>query len=374
MQSARHLLIKPASGGCNLRCTYCFYRDETEKRRCASYGVMTEQTQEAVIRKALAAVARACTFAYQGGEPTLAGLGYYRRAAALQKQYRREGVRIYNAIQTNGYRLGDEWAHFFAENRFLVGLSLDGVRKTHDCYRLGPDGNGTFDEILKTARLFDRCGVAYNILTVVNAWTAQCSKEIYRFYRDCGYRYLQFIPCLDPLDETPGAEDYSLTPALYGRFLCELFDLWYADLTHGRPVSIRQFDNYVQMRMGYPPESCGMCGICGVQDVVEADGGVYPCDFYVLDDYRLGNLNDDDFDAIDHRRRELRFLEESVQPDERCRGCAHFALCRGGCRRYREPRVNGRLGRNVFCAAYEQFFAYAGRRIDRLAARFVRPL
>lgn len=374
MQSARHLLIKPASGGCNLRCTYCFYHDITEKRDCASYGLMSEETQEAVIGKALAAVTRACTFAYQGGEPTLAGLPYYRHAAELQRQYNKNGVRIYNAIQTNGYRLDDEWARFFAENRFLVGLSLDGVQRTHDRFRRAPDGGGTFDEVQRTARLFDRYGVPYNILTVVNAETAPLAREIYQFYQKCGYRYLQFIPCLDPLGELPGARDYSLTAALYGRFLCELFDLWYEDVIHGRAVSIRQFDNYVQMRMGYPPESCGMCGVCGVQDVVEADGSVYPCDFYVLDGYRLGNLNVDGFPDIDRRRRELGFIEESLPQSGRCRDCAHFALCRGGCKRYREPRVDGRFGRNVFCEAYEQFFTYAGRRLDRLAAWFVRPL
>ena len=374
MQSARHLLIKPASGGCNLRCMYCFYRDVSEKRSCASYGLMTEKTQEAMIRKALAAVTRACTFAYQGGEPTLAGLEYYRRASELQKKYGKSGVRVYNAIQTNGYRLDEEWAQFFAENRFLVGLSLDGIRKSHDLYRRAPDGSGTFEEIQKTARLFDRYGVAYNILTVVNAKTALLAREIYTFYQTCGYQYLQFIPCLDPLDEPPGGRAYSLTPALYGQFLCELFDLWYADLMRGRQISIRQFDNYVQMRMGYPPESCGMSGVCGMQDVVEADGGVYPCDFYVLDSYRLGNVNQDSFEDLDRRRHDLRFMEESLEQDEKCHTCPHFVWCRGGCKRYREPRTNGRLGRNVFCESYERFFAYAGRRLDALAARFVRPL
>src|SRR5699024_5362855 len=139
--------------------------------------------------------------------------------------------------------------------------------------------------------------------TVVNAQTAKKIQSIYTFFKKNGFRYLQFIPCLDPLGEEPGQRDYSLTPEAYGEFLCRLFDLWYKDLMNGEEVSIRQFDNYIQMLMGYPPESCGMSGVCSFQNVVESDGSVYPCDFYVLDEWKLGNLNINSFPELEEKRK-----------------------------------------------------------------------
>ncbi len=363
-----HLLVKPASGLCNLRCDYCFYHDEAQKRTTASYGMMSEQTLAVVLEKALRYAAGSLTVAYQGGEPTLRGLPFFQRSIELQRQYNRKGLPIHNALQTNGYGLTEEWARFLAENRFLVGLSLDGKRETHDACRHTPEGEDTFAAVLKTARLFDRFGVDYNILTVVNAYTARRAESIYNFYRQNGFAYLQFIPCLDPLDEPPGSRPYSLRPKAYGDFLKTLFDLWYRDLLAGRFVSIRQFDNYVDMLRGYPPESCGMAGVCAPQHVIEADGSVYPCDFYVLDQWRLGNLLDDDFADLAAARETLGFVERSRQIDEACRVCRFGPLCRGGCRRYREPEIEGRLRRSFFCESYQAFFAYAADRLARLAA------
>ena len=220
----------------------------------------------------------------------------------------------------------------------------------------------------RTAALFDRFGVEYNILTVVNAQTARRGQSIYNFYKKSGFRYLQFIPFLDPLGEAPGAREYSLTPAAYGEFLCRLVDLGYQDWMAGTPVSIRQFDNYIQMMLGYPPESCGMSGICARQNVVEADGGVYPCDFYVLDGYCLGNLNQCGFDEIEAKREALGFVEESKAVDADCRDCPWAPLCRGGCKRYREPRrEDGSLRKNCFCQAYQKFFPYAIPRMEQIA-------
>lgn len=368
-----HLLIKPSSGACNLRCRYCFYHDEMKNREQASFGMMTEETLTNVIRKALDYAEGQCTIAYQGGEPTLIGLDFFKKSIELQKQYNHKKLVIHNAIQTNGYALDEEWAKFFAENHFLVGLSMDGTRETHDRYRLSVAGEGTFREVQRTARMFDRFGVEYNILTVVNGQTARKIQSIYTFYKKNGFRYLQFIPCLDPLGEEPGSREYSLTPKAYGEFLCRLFDLWYRDLMQGEEVSIRQFDNYVQMILGYPPESCGMSGICSYQNVVEADGGVYPCDFYVLDGYCLGNLNVCGFEEIQEKRREIGFVEESREIHPDCRECRWFPLCRGGCKRYREPRnEDGQLRKNCFCESYEVFFAYAGERMQRIAASLLR--
>lgn len=363
-----HLLIKPSSGACNLRCRYCFYHDEMEKREQSCYGFMTPETQESMIRRALEYAEGQCTFAYQGGEPTLIGLDYFRQAEELIQKYNRKNLRIDRAIQTNGFALDEEWARFFADNRYLVGLSMDGTKETHDRFRVDAGGEGTFRQVQHTAKMFDRIGVEYNILTVVNAQTAKKIQSIYTFFKKNGFRYLQFIPCLDPLGEEPGQRDYSLTPEAYGEFLCRLFDLWYKDLMNGEEVSIRQFDNYIQMLMGYPPESCGMSGVCSFQNVVESDGSVYPCDFYVLDEWKLGNLNVNSFPELEEKRKELGFVEESRQIHPDCQKCRWLSICRGGCKRYREPRLEtGELRKNCFCRSYEMFFAHAGGRMQNMA-------
>lgn len=362
-----NLLIKPASGLCNLKCRYCFYRDLMDKRETASYGIMTEETLENVVKKGIAFAEHECTIAFQGGEPTLAGLDFFKRVVELQKKHNPRGIPIHNALQTNGVGLDGAWADFLRENRFLVGLSLDGVKDTHDLYRMDGAGDGTFARVMDTVRLFERRGVEYNILTVVNRQTAKRAEKIYNFYKKNKLQYLQFIPCLDPIEEEMGQAGFSLTPREYGAFLCTLFDLWCRDVERGEAPSVRQFENYIEMLLGGPPEACGMNGVCGMQHVVEADGSVYPCDFYVLDRYRLGNLNEVDLEEINRRRAELRFIEESTVVDEKCKTCRFFALCRGGCRRNRPVSADGALGRNFLCEGFEMFFTHAMPRLQGLA-------
>lgn len=362
-----HLLIKPASGMCNLNCRYCFYHDIVEKRERKSYGFMTEDTLEAVIQKGLSEAGQDCTIAFQGGEPTLAGLDFYKTVVALEKKHNQKGVRIHHAIQTNGIGLDEAWADFLRENHFLVGISLDGVKETHNCNRVDGRGDGTFSRVMEVIRLLDSRHVEYNVLTVVNRQTAPRATRIYNFYKRMGLGYLQFIPCLDPYGEAPGAMPYSLTAEDYGTFLCTLFDLWYRDVKKGEACSIRQFENYLEMLLGFPPEACGMSGVCGMQHVVEADGSVYPCDFYVLDAYRLGNLRTDSFGQINQRRKEMGFVEASMGIAPECRNCRFFSLCRGGCRRHRPVNQDGTLGRNYFCESYRRFFAYGENRLIELA-------
>lgn len=362
-----HLLIKPASGNCNLRCRYCFYEDVTDHREVKSFGVMSLDTLEAVLSRALAAASRSCTIAFQGGEPTLAGLEFFRQAVELARRHNRKGLELHYAIQTNGMVLDNEWCNFFARQQFLVGLSLDGVKETHDHNRVDAAGKGTFAAVMHAAQLLARHRVGYNILTVVSAQTAGRIGRIYGFYKKNGFLYQQYIPCLDPFGEPRGQRPYSLTPAAYGTFLKTLFDLWYTDLQRGEPVSIRWFDNLVNMCRGYPPESCGMAGVCSRQLVVEADGSVYPCDFYVLDDWRLGNLATDSLEEIERRREELGFIALSRQVDARCGSCPYYPLCRGGCRRDREPLAGQTLACNYYCESFQAFFAYATPRLQQLA-------
>lgn len=347
------VLVKPSSGNCNLRCEYCFYYDTMEKREQASYGFMTEETLEAVIRQVLDYAEGSCTIAYQGGEPTLRGLSFFEKSIELQKKYNQKQVKIFNAIQTNGYALDPAWAEFFRRNSFLVGVSLDGAPKLHDYYRKNPKGGGSFSHVMRNVELLQKNGVEFNILSVVNAKTAPHIKRSYEFYRKNHLNYLQFIACLDPLGEVPGGREYSLTPEMYGTFLMELFHLWYEDLRQDRQPYIRQLENYIGMLLGLEPESCDMRGSCGLQYVVEADGSVYPCDFYVIDRYRLGNFKTDTVERIDQVREQKRFIIDSQQKEAACADCRYRALCRGGCRRNRRAEDGYH---QYFCKSYQMFF------------------
>ncbi len=360
-------LIKPASGLCNMRCRYCFYTDEMNKRAQASYGIMTEATAEALVKGAFAAAPARAAFAFQGGEPTLAGLPFFEKFCALVREYNTKRIPVELALQTNGYALDEAWAAFLAKEGFLVGISVDGWQELHDANRIDAAGEGTYGRVCRAARLLDRWKVPYNVLTVVTAQAARHPDKIYGSLRRNGFGYWQFIPCLDPLGEARGGEKYSLTPEGYGSFLCRIFDLWYADLTCGRQPYIRYFENLVAMLVGRPPEACGMLGHCSRQLVVEADGRVYPCDFYVLDGYAIGSVCTDSVAQIEQKRALLGFIEQSAAVAPECAACRFYPICRGGCRRDRDDGC-GTLGKSWFCGAYQAFFTHALPRLEQIAS------
>lgn len=363
------VLIKPASGLCNMRCDYCFYCDETAKRRQASYGLMSLDTLKNVIRKCVIPAEGSCTIAFQGGEPTLCGLPFFEKAVEYARHFNRKDIRIDFALQTNGYGITAEWCHFFAENHFLVGVSVDGTREIHDRYRHSREGMPTYDRVLRTIGLFEEYQVDYNILTVVHREVAENIRAVYQAYRQRGWKYLQFITCLDPLGEPRGRQDYSLLPETYGQFLIDLFELWYADYQRGNEPYIRQFENYIGVCLGMQPESCEQRGTCGIQYTVEADGGVYPCDFYVLDDWKLGNFNQDRIAQIDERREALGFCARSLNHPPECKACPWFSLCRGGCYRSRLEAGETDAGLNYFCKGYKMFFERWAGTIREIAGR-----
>lgn len=361
------VLMKPASGLCNMYCDYCFYCDEIQKRQQQLYGFMSEETLRNIIRKTMLNAEGTVSYAYQGGEPTLRGIDFFKKAVEFQKKYNRKNIRVYNALQTNGYAIDEEWCRFFAENDFLIGISVDGTEEVHNAYRHDRKGKDTYHKVIKATELMDAYHVEYNILTVVNGKVAKNIEEIYREYKKRGWEYQQYIPCLDPLDEEHEQKEYSLTPEQYGIFLTGLFDLWYRDWKRNRQPYIRQFDNYIAILLGYLPEACDQRGICGLQYVTEADGSVYPCDFYMLDEYRLGNFNQDKLLQLDEKRREIKFIERSGLLDEECRKCKFYALCRGGCQRHRDSVAGERYYRNYFCQGFRMFFENCGERLMEIA-------
>lgn len=369
--SSLSLLIKPASSACNQACRYCFYHDIAEKRETECFGMMSEETLEIIVRRALSEATGECTFAFQGGEPTLVGLDFYRRLIALEETYRRPDCRVINVLQTNGTLIDEEWASFLSEHGFFVGISLDGPPEIHDLNRIDAKGEGTHSRVCHAIRLLSRHGVNFNVLSVLTSRSARHPDALYRYFKRLGVTHLQFIPCLDPYGGESGEESYSLSPRLYGEFLKKLFDLWYVDLAHRKAPRIRYFDNLLAMAAGAEPESCGMSGACRCQLVIESDASVYPCDFYAFDFCRLGNVRDDSFSDILRRDATRHFLLSSSAVDPECRGCRWYPLCRGGCRRDRD-RGDGLLGKNYYCEAYRAFFEYAAERLSMLASRIDR--
>lgn len=364
---ALSLLIKPASGNCNMRCRYCFYADELDNREIRSYGKMSVDTMHTIVDKAMEYGDYECTIAFQGGEPTLAGLDFYRDLVAYVTAHENpKKLKIHYALQTNGYLINEEWAAFLGENHFLVGVSLDGLKEIHDRYRLDAAGKGTYQRVISAIRLLEKHQVEYNILTVVTAATARNGQKIYNYFKKNHFGYQQYIECLDPIGEEPGQHEYSLTPEKYGEFLKSMFDAWYLDMRSGTYVYNRYFENLMMIMAGQQPESCNMRGVCGKQWVFEADGSVYPCDFYALDQWRLDNIQENSFEEMDEKRDGLGFIQWSMRQQEDCQKCRWFGLCRNGCRRNREPVTAEHTNRNYFCKSYQMFFEYAYPRLEEI--------
>lgn len=361
-----HVLIKPASSACNLACSYCFYRSLSQSREQEMAGFMTLQTLETLVQAVLSQASGSCSFAFQGGEPTLAGLEFYQHLVALQARYNTKNLRIYNSIQTNGMVLNEAWAQFFAQNHFLVGLSLDGIAEVHNQHRVDHGNGTTFHQVMKKAELLQKYQVDFNILSVVTGLSARRVAKNYAFFKKQGFRHLQFIPCLEPLGSSRGSNAYYLSSEQYAQFLCALFDLWYGDFSRGDYVSIRYFDNLVHMAAGQPPESCNMRGACSAQFVIEGDGSVYPCDFYVLDEWKLGNIHQNTFQEMYEGPLCQQFLAQSLPVPEKCKTCQVYALCRNGCRRERAPQ-QGDAPLYYNCQANHTFLTHAADRIARCA-------
>ena len=368
-----NLLIKPASGNCNMRCRYCFYADEAQNRETPSMGIMSRELMHTIIDKSFDYADGSLTIAFQGGEPSLAGLDFFQDMTDYVKAHANpKNLRIQYAFQTNGYNLNDDWMKWFAENHVLVGVSLDGPREIHDRHRVDASGKGTFHRVTESIRRMEQFGVDYNILTVVTAANARHARQVYEFFKTNNYGWQQYIECLDPLGEVPGGHDYSLTPERYEVFLKTMFDEWYRDVSTGHYVYNRYFENLLMIMTHQQPESCNLRGVCQAQWVIEADGSVYPCDFYALDQWKLGNICHDSFAAMEEARRASGFVAWSARLPEECKACRWLMLCRNGCRRNREPVTADEAGKNYFCAAYQGFLEYAYPRLQELAQAILR--
>lgn len=355
------LLIKPSGSDCNLDCRYCFYtgRDAAVGR---GRQRMDDEILEALIRDYLATGISLGIFAWQGGEPTLMGLDFFRRAVALQEQYAQDGQQISNSLQTNGLLLDEAWCAFLRDTRFLVGISCDGPQALHDTFRLDVAGGGTWQRVMKALTLCQKQHVNVNVLALVHRVTADHAVEILDFFVQAGVTHVQFIPCVEGAGRAAWA-DYAVTAEQYGRFLCDLFDHWLA-LGPTR-ISIRDFDSMLHYCQTGCHTICSFHRSCENYLVIEHQGDVYPCDFYVRSDLKLGRVPQDRLIDLVRGTEKRAFARRKQQLAGLCLGCAYLDICRGGCVKDRDDRRQ-----NVLCAAYKQFFAYAWPRMQQLAARW----
>ncbi len=330
------LLIKPASSLCNMRCRYCFYDDVASSRATASYGIMPRETVNQILTSIEGDLSAGdhLTIAFQGGEPTLAGVDFFRyffsTADSLLK-----GVRINYAFQTNGFLLNEAWCRLFLERNVLVGLSLDGPAKAHNAQRPDCTGKGTYNRVYSSMKLLRRFGISFNILSVLTNATARHPIAMWNWLFKENIEYVQFIPCLNGLNANE-LSPYALTPTLFRDFYLQLFPLWMQSIEKGRFISVKFFDDLINLYMAGRATACGIAGQCTIQNIVEANGYVFPCDFYVLDQYRMGSL-------VENKPSELHPVGETFLTDGRsyiqaepCRSCPYYTNCGGGCKRLKD--------------------------------------
>lgn len=355
------VMAKPVGSLCNLRCSYCYYLDtETD----SPPSRMSDSLLETYIRKYIeASPGPVVSFTWHGGEPTIAGLDFYRLAVELQKRYLPEGWSCWNNLQTNGVLLDDEWCSFLAEARFDVGLSIDGTKALHDKFRKGPGGEGSYERAAAAVRRLKAHGVAPDLLCTVTSETAKDPVGVYRALRDLDTGWVQFIPIVRraPDGQALGGQvtEDSVTGEAYGEFLCSVFDEWlYHDL--GR-LDVQLFAETALVWSGGTASLCWMAPTCGRVLIVEHDGGVYSCDHFVTPDYRIGDLASSSLGELVDSAKQRRFGEQKLDGlTSQCRSCPWLDACNGGCLKDRFAAAdNGENGLYYLCSGLRRFFSYS---------------
>ncbi len=375
--SAFHILAKPTGAICNLDCKYCFFLSK-EQLYPGSRFRMPDDVLETYLRQYIQAQrGPEVDIAWQGGEPTLMGLEFFQRAVELAEQFKRPGQTVRYSMQTNGMLLNADWCRFFRDNRFLIGLSLDGPRALHDAYRVDKGGHGSFDKVMRAARLLQEHQADFNILTTVHAANADYPLEVYRFLRDeVGTQYIQFIPIVERANATGFQEGNTVTERSvgaeqFGRFLITIFDEWVRrDVGQ---VFVQTFDVALGNWLGAPPSLCIFAPTCGNALALEHTGDLYSCDHFVEPNYLLGNIKDKpmiELVASDQQRQFGRDKQETLP--RYCRECEVRFACHGECPKNRFIETpDGEPGLNYLCAGYKAFFNHIDRPM-RIMAQLIR--
>ncbi len=365
------VMWKTVSEACNLACEYCYYS------HCGGQPKeilrIEPRVLESFIRDYMNLSDGSASFAWQGGEPLLAGLSFFEEVVALQAQYAPPGTSIGNAVQTNGTLITEEWARFFLQYNFLVGVSIDGPKSIHDARRVTHSGVGSFDRVMRGVAHLNRYQVEYNVLTVIHPGNVRRVRELMDFYRDNDFRWVQFIPSMAfSAQEVQQSGSYEITPDEYGDFLCEAFEYWY-DEEYPR-FSIRMFDSVLSLYMNRDPGFCVLSKTCGQTLVLEQNGDAYPCDFFMGADWRLGNVGEQSIAELLASPAMRRFATLKPTLPVACQSCQWKSVCHGGCPRNRVYGEGGEVAPDYFCAAYKRFYSYAEERMQRLALRLRKRL
>jgi len=377
------LLIKPSGSNCNVDCKYCFY-----KNRAPEVGAgrqrMSEQVLEKLVKDYMHLGFSPAGFAWQGGEPTLMGLDFYKKVVELQKKYGASGQEVGNSLQTNAILfspdgVGDQWCRFLHDSNFLVGISVDGPKEFHDYYRLDYGGHGTFDRVMRAIERCKEYKVEFNTLTLLNDKNAEHPDELFDFFIDNGIRYLQFIPCVELDSATGKVTNFSATPKQLGEFWCRIFDRWY---DYGPTnLSIRDFDSILSYCIMGKHTICTFDKQCSQYIVIEYTGDAFCCDFFVEPRWRLGNIFETPIERLATSSKKRAFARAKQNLSNKCLLCRHLAICRGGCMKdrlmldtgysildeHRESSIENR--ESYFCEAYKRFFDYTMPRFMQIAAQ-----
>ncbi len=309
-------------------------------------------------------------FGWQGGEPTIAGLEFFKKAVELQKKYARPNAKISNGLQTNATLVTREMAQFLAEYNFLLGVSLDGPREIHNRFRLTKNGKPTFSKVMQGINNLREAGVEFNILCLVNSGNVEKSKELYKYYREKGFHFLQFIPCVEYNDKG-GLIHYSITGRQWGGFLCSLFDIWYRKDT--RRISIRHFDSVLNLLVMNQYTQCTMDKDCRQYFVTEYDGAVYPCDFFVEKSLHLGDVHTTSWKEIQTNPLYEKFGKRKSTWNSQCSNCRWLRFCHGDCQKMKGPNaVPDKL--STLCEGWKMFYSHTIERFELLATSIKKEL
>ncbi len=348
------IFVKPAGAACNLECRYCYY---LEKRRLyPTFRMPDDLLEEYIVQHVEACPSPVISFSWHGGEPTVLGLDYFRRIVALQRSHQPPGRRIFNGIQTNGILLDEEWCRFLAAERFGVGLSLDGPAELHDCYRVTRNQQPTHRQTMRAFELLLRHGVTCDILCVVHDKNVKRPRDVYRFFRDIGARYLGFLPATAPAEA-------------FGTFLCTIFEEW---MRRDRErIAVQIFEEASRPVRGLEHSLCIFRETCGDIPVIEHNGDFYCCDHFVDPEHRLGNIRETPLVELLESPAQVAFgqAKRDALPAY-CRACEVLDMCNGGCPKDRFIRTpDGEAGLNYLCAGFKRFFTYSRPHLVRLAER-----
>ena len=373
-----YVMLKPAGAHCNLACKYCYYLEKNNLYQNTPRHLMSDEMLEQFTREYIEAQTMPqVLFTWHGGEPLMRSIDFYKKALALQKKYA-HGKQIDNVIQTNGTLLTDEWCEFFAQNHWLVGISIDGPQEYHDHYRVTPAGKPSWEKVMQGIQLLKKHRVEWNAMAVVNAYNAEHPLEFYHFFRDNGCQYLQFTPIVERLTEHEDGRtlasladdreiplaDASVTPQQWGNFLCTIFDDWVRHDVGKTFVEI--FDCTLANWMGVLPGICAYSKECGHAGVMEHNGDVYSCDHFVFPEYKLGNIKDQSLIDMLYGEKQQAFsrLKHTSLPRQ-CKECDMEFACHGECPKNRfEKDKYGEPGLNYLCQGYYQYYTHVAPYMD----------